>query len=53
LSYSGWLIDSYIEDKNAVMWIKVDDGEALRLLDRHHPLFMARPAGDYDPLYVS
>jgi DNA polymerase elongation subunit (family B) len=53
LRYRGWLLDAYIEGKDAVMWFKTDDGGSIKLLDRHHPFFIAKPLSHLDPLKIS
>jgi DNA polymerase elongation subunit (family B) len=40
---TGWLLDAYIRGGEAVLWLKLDDGSALRLRDGYRPDFYARP----------
>jgi len=39
----GWILDVYIEDNEAVLWIKTEDGEALKLIDDYEPVFYIQP----------
>lgn len=42
----GWLLDVYITKHNtAVLWIKLQNGKAIRLLDRYMPTFYVRAKG--------
>lgn len=36
---TGWLLDVYVSGKNAVLWFKLTNGQALRLADRYEPDF--------------
>jgi DNA polymerase elongation subunit (family B) len=45
----GWLLDAYIEDKNAVQWIKTSNNETMRLVERHRPTFTAKPITGFHP----
>ena len=40
----GWILDVYIEDDRAVLWIKTADGRTLRLKDRYAPSFYMKLA---------
>ncbi len=40
----GWLLDPYVRGKEAHLWVKTLDGEALHLTERYRPHFVARPA---------
>ncbi len=46
----GWLLDAYLEDENAVQWIKTENGEPLRLVNRYRPVFTAKPIKGFDPV---
>jgi DNA polymerase elongation subunit (family B) len=35
----GWLLDAYIENDEAVLWIKKEDGAAVKLFDEYEPGF--------------
>ncbi len=35
----GWVLDVYVEGSNAVLWVKLEDGKAIRLTDRYRPDF--------------
>ena len=39
----GWLLDVYIEGSKAVLWVKSEDGKAIRLTDRYRPNFYIKP----------
>ena len=39
----GWLLDVYINSENAVLWFKLENGEALRLVDNYTPDFYVEP----------
>lgn len=41
----GWILDAYIEDSSAVIWIKLDDGWVIKLRDVYKPCFYAEPKG--------
>ncbi len=41
---TGWLFDVHIQNDEAVLWIKSEDGNLLRLTDRYAPFFHVRPA---------
>lgn len=49
MAQRGWLLDAYIEDRDAVLWLKTMQGRIIRLIDRHHPKFIAKPKPIYDP----
>ncbi|MBD3204777.1 hypothetical protein GF319_00365 [Candidatus Bathyarchaeota archaeon] len=53
MRHKCWLLDAYIDGKDAVLWFKKDDGGSFRLLERCHPLFIAKPIGKHDPVDVS
>ena len=40
----GWILDVYIEDDMAVLWVKTADGRTLRLKDRYAPSFYMKLA---------
>ena len=39
----GWLLDAYVEGNKAVLWIKVEDGRAVRLTDKYTPNLYIKP----------
>ncbi len=41
----GWLFDVYIQDGNAILWIKTENGEPLRLVDCYRHFFHVEPKG--------
>jgi len=41
---TGWILDVYIEDNEAVLWIKTEQGQVLRLIDE--PVFYIQPKND-------
>ena len=45
---TGWLLDVYIEDDQAVLWIKTEDGNTLKLIDDYEPCFYIEPKSEKD-----
>lgn len=45
----GWLLDAYIENENAVQWIKTQNDETRRLIERYRPTFTAKPIEGFPP----
>ena len=43
---TGWILDVYIEDNEAVLWIKTEDGQILRLFDNYEPIFYIQPKNE-------
>src|SRR6476659_7462087 len=43
---TGWILDVYIEDDEAVLWVKTDDGQALKLIDSYEPTFYIQPKSE-------
>ena len=43
---TGWIIDLYIEYNDAIIWIKTDQGQVLRLIDNYEPVFYIQPKND-------
>jgi DNA polymerase elongation subunit (family B) len=43
---TGWILDVYIEDNDAVIWIKTDQGQVLKLIDNYEPVFYIQPKND-------
>ena len=43
---TGRVLDVYIEDNEAVLWIKTEQGHVLRLLDEYEPVFYIQPKND-------
>jgi len=41
---NGWLLDVYIDGGTATLWIKSDEGEAVRLTDSYAPSFYIKPS---------
>lgn len=41
----GWLLDAYIEGSSAVLWIKHNDGIAVKIKDEYNPSFYVKPVG--------
>jgi DNA polymerase elongation subunit (family B) len=41
----GWLFDVYIQGGKAVVWVKTEKGESLRLTDAYTPFFHIEPKG--------
>lgn len=45
----GWIIDVYIDDSCAVLWVKLDNGKAVRLTDSYRPDFYVELKNGVDP----
>ena len=43
---TGWLLDVYIEDDQAVLWIKTEEGNTLKLIDCYEPYFYIEPKSE-------
>jgi hypothetical protein len=43
---TGRILDVYIEDNDAVIWIKTDQGQVLKLIDNYEPVFYIQPKND-------
>jgi DNA polymerase elongation subunit (family B) len=43
--FEGWLLDVYVQENRAIIWVKMDDGKTLRIEDRYVPWFYIKPAG--------
>ena len=43
---TGWILEVYIEDNDAVIWIKTEQGQVLRLIDEYEPVFYIQPKND-------
>ncbi len=39
----GWILDVYIEHDQAILWVKTQDGQVLRLIDDYDPVFYIHP----------
>jgi len=46
---SGWILDAYAENSRIVLWIKKEDGRAVRLTDESSPDFYLEPKEDLTP----
>ena len=42
----GWILDAYIQGDAAVLWVKTENGEAVRLTDDYSPSFYVKPKED-------
>lgn len=42
---TGWLFDAYVQGGEAAVWIKSEDGRAIRLRDSYSPFFHVEPRG--------
>jgi DNA polymerase elongation subunit (family B) len=42
----GWILDVYLENDEAVLWIKTEDGKVLRLVDNYGPTFYIQPKSE-------
>ena len=45
---TGWLLDVYIEEDQAVLWIKTEEGNTLKLVDCYEPNFYIEPNSEKD-----
>ena len=43
---TGWILDVYIEDNEAVLWIKTEQGQVLKLIDDYEPVFYIQPKNE-------
>lgn len=43
---TGWILDLYIEYEQIVLWIKTDEGKAIRLVDNYEPSFFLLPKSE-------
>src|SRR5918912_568481 len=48
----GWLLDISIENEYAILWIKTEDRQILKLWDSYHPGFYILPRNEPDGLYL-
>lgn len=39
----GWILDAYIENDEAILWIKMEDGIVIKLFDEYGPSFYIEP----------
>jgi hypothetical protein len=44
----GWILDVYIKDEQAILWIKTEDGNTLKLVDCYEPYFYIEPRSEQD-----
>jgi hypothetical protein len=47
-SCSGWILDICIENDETILWIKKEDGGAIRLVDEYEPTLYILPKSDRD-----
>ena len=43
---TGWILDVYIENNEAVLWIKTEEGKAIKLVDVYEPSFYIEPKSE-------
>jgi hypothetical protein len=43
---TGWILDVYIEDNEAILWVKTEQGQVLKLFDEYEPVFYIQPKND-------
>jgi DNA polymerase elongation subunit (family B) len=48
----GWLLDVSINNDYAIVWIKTEKGQILKLRDSYHPGFYILPRNESDGLYL-
>ena len=51
-SCTGWLLDVSIENDHAILWIKTEDTQILKLKEPYHPGFYILPRNESDGLYL-
>lgn len=44
----GWILDTYIEGEEAILWLHTEDGEVIKLRDEYHPSFYILPKNKED-----
>jgi hypothetical protein len=44
----GWILDVYIENDEAILWVKKEDGSAIRLIDQYQPTLYILPTSERD-----
>ena len=49
---TGWILDVYIEDNEAVLWIKTEQGQVLKLFDDYEPVFYIQPKNDQSGIEI-
>ena len=49
---TGWILDVYIEDNDAVIWIKTEQGQVLKLIDDYEPVFYIQPKNDQSGMEI-
>ena len=48
----GWLLDVSIDNDHAILWIKTEDGQMLKLRDSYNPGFYILPRNESDGLHL-
>ena len=48
----GWLLDVSIDNDHAIVWIKTEQGQILKLRDTYHPGFYILPRNESDGLHL-
>src|SRR5919198_4550668 len=48
----GWLLDVSINNDYAILWIKTEEGQILKLRDSYHPGFYILPRNESDGLHL-
>lgn len=43
---TGWILDVYIEDNDAIIWMKTEQGQVLKLIDDYQPVFYIQPKSE-------
>ena len=44
----GWILDVFVEQNRAIIWLKTIDGNVLKLLDDYQPNFYVLPMDEFD-----
>jgi hypothetical protein len=47
-SCTGWILDVYIEEDQAILWIKTEEDNTLKLMDCYEPYFYIEPKSEKD-----
>ena len=42
----GWVLDVYIEDNEAILWVKTEEEKVLKLFDNYEPVFYIQPKNE-------
>ena len=48
----GWLLNVCVDNSYAMLWIKTEEGQILKLRDSYHPVFYILPRNEHDGLHL-